>query len=333
MPTKTLDELRDLIHRALVNAGTAEASAAATTDALVAAEADGLRSHGLARVESYCEQVKTGKVDGKAVPVMSQPAKASIVVDAKSGFAFPAIKMGFERAVELVKETGVVCVAIRNSHHSGAFGYHVEALARKGLVCLGFSNSPAGIAPWGGKTPLFGTNPVGFGCPRKSGEPLIVDLSLAKVARGKIKLAADKGESIPEGWAVDIDGNPTTDAKAAMKGSNTPMGDAKGYALVLVTEILSAIMTGSHFGAEATSFFEAKGEPPHVGQIFIVFDPSVFAGDGFADRLEVLLGAILEQPGTRLPGDRRSGVRQRITRDGVQLDDVLLADLEARAAG
>jgi (2R)-3-sulfolactate dehydrogenase (NADP+) len=181
--------------------------------------------------------------------------------------------------------------------------------------------------------PIFGTNPVGFGCPRKSGDPLIVDLSLAKVARGKIKVAADKGEPIPEGWAVDADGKPTTDAKAAMKGSNTPMGDAKGYALVLVTEILSAILTGSHFGSEATSFFEAEGEPPHVGQLFLVFDPKAFAGDGFADRLEMLIGAILEQPGTRLPGDRRSQVRARITKEGVQLDDALLADLEARAAG
>ena len=333
MPTKTLDEIRNLIHRALVNAGTSEANAAAVTDALVAAEADGLRSHGLARLESYCGQVKSGKVDGQATPVLSQPAKAAIVVDAKSGFAFPAIKMGLDRAAELVKETGVVCVAVARSHHSGAFGYHVERLARQGLVGLGFSNSPSGIAPWGGKTPIFGTNPVGFGCPRKSGDPLIVDLSLAKVARGKIKLAADKGEPIPEGWAVDADGNPTTDAKAAMKGSNTPMGDAKGYALVLVTEILSAIMTGSHFGAEATSFFDTEGEPPQVGQMFLVFDPKVFAGDGFADRLEVLLGAILEQPGTRLPGDRRAGVRERNTREGVQLDDALLADLEARAAG
>lgn len=333
MPTKSLDEIRDLIHRAVVNAGTTEANAAVVTDALVAAEADGLRSHGLARVESYCGQVKTGKVDGKAVPVMTQPAKAAIVVDAKSGFAFPAIKMGLERAAELAKETGVVSVAIRHSHHSGAFGYHVEWLARKGLVALGFSNSPAGIAPWGGKVPIFGTNPVGFGCPRKSGDPLIVDLSLAKVARGKIKVAADKGEPIPEGWAVDADGKPTTDARAAMKGSNTPMGDAKGYALVLVTEILSAILTGSHFGSEATSFFEAEGEPPHVGQLFLVFDPKAFAGDGFADRLEMLIGAILEQPGTRLPGDRRSQVRARVTKEGVQLDDALLADLEARAAG
>lgn len=333
MPKMTLAKLHDLVNRALVNAGTSPENAEIVTDALIAAEADGLRSHGLARVASYADQVKSGKVDGRAVPEMSHPADAALRVDARSGFAFPAIKMGLERAVELVRETGVVCVAVARSHHSGAFGYHVEGLAREGLVGLGFSNSPAGIAPWGGKEALFGTNPVAFACPRKFGDPLVVDMSLAKVARGKIKLAADRGEPIPEGWAVDADGKPTTDAKAAMKGSNTPMGDAKGYALVLMTEILSAIMTGSHFGAEASSFFAAEGPPPHVGQLFLVFDPKVFAGEFFQDRLEVLLGAILGQRGTRLPGTRRFEVRARIQRDGVEVDGALLADLKARAAG
>jgi len=333
MPKKTLDELHDLIFRALENAGTTRENAEIVADALIAAEADGLRSHGLARVESYAEQVKSGKVDGRAKPSLSQPAAAAIRVDANSGFAYPAIKMGLERAAELVKETGVVSVAIARSHHSGAFGIHVEWLARQGLLGLGFSNSPAGIAPWGGKVPIFGTNPVAFGCPRKFGDPLVVDMSLAKVARGKIKLAADKGEPIPEGWAVDADGKPTTDAKAAMKGSNTPMGDAKGYALVLVSEILSAILTGSHFGSEATSFFSADGPPPHVGQLFLVFDPQVFAGDRFLDRLEDLLGAILAQQGVRLPGARRFDVRARIKRDGVEVGQALLADLEERAGG
>ena len=333
MPTKTLEQLHDLVYKALVNAGTSPGNAAIVTDALIAAEGDGLRSHGLARVASYADQVKSGKVDGRAKPEVSLTAKAALRVNANSGFAFPAIKAGLERATELVRETGVVCVAVGHSHHSGAFGYHVEGLARAGLVGLGFSNSPAGIAPWGGKVPIFGTNPVAFGCPRKVGDPLVVDMSLAKVARGKIKLAADKGEQIPEGWAVDADGNPTTDAKAAMKGSNTPMGDAKGYSLVLVTEILSAIMTGSHFGAEASSFFAAEGPPPHVGQLFVIFDPDAFAGPGFQDRLEVLFGAILGQKGTRLPGQRRYEARARIKRDGVKLDDALLADLEARAAG
>lgn len=332
MPTKTLDELHDLVRRALENAGTSPANAAVVTDALIAAEGDGLRSHGLARVESYAAQARSGKVDGQATPELTQPAAAAIRVDAKSGFAYPAIKMGLDRAAELVREAGVVCVAVGNSHHSGAFGYHAEYMARKGLVALGFSNSPAGIAPWGGKQAIFGTNPVAFGCPRRSGDPLVVDMSLAKVARGKIKMAADKGESIPEGWAVDADGNPTTDAKAAMQGSNTPMGDAKGYALVLVTEILAAIMTGSHFGSEASSFFAGEGPPPHVGQLFLVFDPETFSGPGFQDRLEVLFQAILDQPGTRLPGTRRFEVRARLNADGVELDDALLSMLE-KAAG
>ncbi|MAH84712.1 MAG: hypothetical protein CBB68_10320 [Rhodospirillaceae bacterium TMED8] len=324
----SLEHLHELITRALVRAGTDPSIAQTVADALIAAEGDGLRSHGLGRVKSYAGQVVSGKVDGKAEPELSEPAGAVIKVDAKSGFAYPAIKLGLDRASELVKENGVACVSVGNSHHSGAFGYHVERMAERGLFTLAFSNSPAGIAPWGGKTPLFGTNPVAFGCPRRDHLPFVVDLSLAKVARGKIKMAADKGESIPEGWAVDAAGNPTTDAKAAMQGSNIPLGDAKGYALVLVVEILSAVLTGSNFGWEATSFFTVDGPPPHVGQLFIVFDAKKFAIAGFEDRIDLLFSTILEQSGTRLPGERRLRIREDNKRYGVEVDDQLMAFLK-----
>lgn len=333
MPILNLDEMRGLAKRVLVAAKTSPENAACVAQALVAADADGLASHGLSRLPAFADQAVSGKVDGFAVPEVTRPKSAAVRVDARSGFGFPAIAAGLAEAQKAVKETGVVAVAVGRSHQSGAAGFHVERMAEKGLVALSFNNSPAGLGPWGGNRALFGTNPIAFACPRGSpGAPLVIDLSLSKVARGKIKLAADQGKPIPAGWAVDKDGNPTTDGKAAMAGTMLPMGDAKGAALALAVEILSAALTGSNFGFEASSFFTAEGPPPHVGQFFLVIDPATF-GDGFAERVEGLLQAILVQPGTRLPGQRRLENRERARAQGVEIPDTLYQDLIRRAGG
>ncbi|MEH6627141.1 MAG: Ldh family oxidoreductase [Motiliproteus sp.] len=331
MATLTFAELNSLAIQVLVNSNTSEANAVAVAKALVAADADGLASHGVARLPAYSGQANSGKVDGHAVPEVVQTAAATLRVDAKSGFAFPAIEQGLDRAVELVKAAGMVGVGVGRSHHMGAAGYHVERMAQQGLIALGVTNSPAGIAPWGGNKSLFGTNPIAFACPRKDDSPLVIDLSLSKVARGKIKLAADKQEPIPEGWAVDAEGRQTTDAQAAMAGSMLPMGDAKGAALVLMVEILSATLTGSNHGYEAGSFFTATGAAPNIGHFFILIDPERFSLQNFSERFEVLLGAIEDQPGTRLPGARRRALRQHAEQEGIQIPDALYADLRQRA--
>jgi (2R)-3-sulfolactate dehydrogenase (NADP+) len=207
----------------------------------------------------------------------------------------------------------------------------VEYLAERGLLALAFSNSPAAIAPWGGSKALFGTNPVALACPRAEGAPLVIDLSLSKVARGKINVAAGKGEPIPEGWALDSDGRPTTDATAAMAGTMLPAGGIKGAVLVLMVEILAAALTGSNFGYEASSFFDADGPPPRIGQLFFVVRPECLSGEGFTGRVEELLGAITDQPGARLPGMSRLQGRERARELGVEVADALLADLHHRA--
>jgi (2R)-3-sulfolactate dehydrogenase (NADP+) len=254
-----------------------------------------------------------------------------VFVDARSGFAFPAIEAGLARAEGLVRETGIVAVGIGCSHHCGVAGHHVERLAERGLVGLLFANTPAAIAAPGGSRGLFGTNPIAFACPRRGKPPLVVDLSMSLVARGRIMIAAQKGEAIPADWALDREGRPTTDAKAALQGTMQPIGGAKGAALALVVEILAAALTRSNYGFEASSFFEAAGEPPHVGQLFLVLDPAVLAGPGFLDRIETLLAAMLVEPGVRLPGDRRLATRARLARDGIPIPDPLMAELRKRA--
>jgi len=324
---------RDLAQRVLRAAGVSDDNALSVARALVAAEADGLASHGLSRLPAYADQAKAGKVDGKAKPTLTESAPGALRIDARDGFAFPAIAAGLERAATMAKQAGTVGVAVGNSHHFGVAAYHIEPLAERGLVALAFGNSPAAIAPWGGAKPIFGTNPIAFACPCPDRAPLVIDLSLSKVARGKIMVAAQKGEAIPGDWALDKDGKPTTDAKAALGGAMLAMGDAKGTALVLMVELLAAALSASNFGYEASSFFDDKGPPPRVGQFFLVIDPQRFGGDAFLTRVGALVGAIQAQPGTRLPGDRRLEARQKAQSGGISITDNLHAELVSRAGG
>jgi (2R)-3-sulfolactate dehydrogenase (NADP+) len=323
---------RELARNVLRAAGVSEPNAEPVMRALVAAEADGLNGHGLIRLPMYVDQVKVGKVDGHAVPVVTETAPGAVMVDAKTGFAFPAVAAGLARAAALAKQAGTVGVAVGNSHHFGVAAFHIEPLAEQGLVALAFGNSPAAIAPWGGTKPLFGTNPIAFACPCPGRAPLVIDLSLSKVARGKIVVAAQKGEAIPPDWALDANGKPTTDAKAALNGAMVAMGDAKGTALVLMVELLAAALSASQFGYEASSFLDAKGPPPRTGQFFLVIDPSRFAGPAFLSRVGDLTAAIAAQPGARLPGDRRLAARAQAQERGITIPDSLHADLVQRAS-
>jgi (2R)-3-sulfolactate dehydrogenase (NADP+) len=196
-------------------------------------------------------------------------------------------------------------------------------------MALGFSNSPAAIAPWGGNKGSFGTNPIAFACPRAGQPPLVIDLSLSTVARGKIMLAAQRGETIPDDWAQDAQGRPTTDPRAALAGTMQPLGGAKGAALALMVEILTASLTGANPAFRASSFFETEGPPPGVGQLFLVFDPRRFNPD-FDHAVAELLAHVLDQDGTRLPGSLRLQCRERSRREGILLPATLLADLRRR---
>lgn len=330
--TLSLKDAEDLAIDILVAHDTAEANARSVARALVAAEADGQGGHGLSRLASYAAQARSGKVAGHAVPEVTGLTPAAVRIDARNGFAYPAMDLAIETVSERAKAMGVAAAAVFNSHHFGVAGYHAERLADAGVAGLLFSNSPEAIAPWGGRKAVFGTNPIAFAAPRRVSHPLVVDLSLSKVARGKIMVAANRNEPIPEGWALDADGHPTTDAKAAMTGTMLPMGDAKGAALVLIVEILAAALTGGNFGFQASSFFTADGEPPSIGHLMIGLDPAALSGGTFADRLEELVGAILEQPGTRLPGARKFEAGKAAREYGITVPSSVHAELLALAA-
>jgi (2R)-3-sulfolactate dehydrogenase (NADP+) len=325
--TLTIDGLTDLVAAILVNNNTSEETARQVSRALVAAEVEGQKGHGLSRVASYAAQAKSGKVDGHATPCVEKVGEAALRIDAGHGFAFPAFELAVEELSKRTPKTGIAAAVVTNSHHCGVLGYHVKHLAQKGMVALVFSNSPKAIAPWGGKDAVFGTNPIAFAAPRKDQDPLVIDLSLSKVARGKIKLAFEENQPIPEGWALDADGNSTTDAEAAMSGTMVPLGGAKGAALVLMVEILSAALSASHFGFEASSFFTAEGPSPDIGQMIITIAPGPFSENRFYDRMETLICAILDQPGTRLPGSGKQGFWSTAQKEGIKVSDAMYDQL------
>ncbi len=306
---------------------TNERNAASVVEALISGELDGQAGHGLSRLPSYAAQAASGKVNGNAEPAATWITPAMVRIDAANGFAYPALALAVDALAGRIPETGIAMVAVHRSHHCGMAGYHVERLARRGMVGLMFANSPMAMAPWGGNSPLLGTNPIAFAVPRRNGDPLVIDLSLSKVARGKIMVAAREGKSIPEGWALDAAGQPTTDPKAALDGSMVPMGDAKGAALALMVEILAAAVPAASLAFEASSFFTADGSPPGVGQLLIGFDPGPLSGGAFSERLESLLSAITGQPGTRLPGERRLALRVQTREQGIVLSGTLFNEL------
>jgi len=326
----SLAEAEALALEALLASRTSAGNAAPTARALVAAEADGQGGHGLSRVPSYALQSRAGKVNGFATPRVEQIAGAALRVDGGFGFAYPAIDAAIEALAPLAREQGIAVAAMHRSHHFGQAGAHAERLAEHGLVALVLGNSPKAMAFWGGRKAMLGTNPLAFAAPLPGGAaPLVIDLALSVAARGKIVAAEKAGKPIPAGWAVDADGNPTTDPKAALAGTLLPIGGAKGGALALMIEIFAAAITGSAFGWEASSFFDDKGGPPNMGHVLIAIDAGRLSAGAFDARMAVLLEALAAEPSARLPGTRRLTNRTRAAAEGVAIPPALLAEIRA----
>ena len=321
-------EAATLAAAALMASDTSPSNAESVARSLVLAEADGQAGHGLSRVASYAQQSKTKKVDGHARPEVTHTATAALRVDARYGFAYPALDLAIEKLGPLARSHGLASAALFHSHHFGQAGQHVERLAQAGFVALAFSNTPKAMAPHGSSRSMLGTNPVAFAAPLPDRAPLVIDLALSVVARSKIVVAQNAGKSIPSDWAVDALGQPTSDPAAALQGSLLPIGGAKGAALALMVEVLCGALAGAAFGWEASSFLDDKGGPPNVGQVLLAIDPQAYAGESFLPRMQMLVRDI-ESSGARLPGDRRLALRQRAQESGLTISSKLHREMQA----
>ena len=332
---KNAQELFQLACQALECAGAHAAMARAAAQHLVAAEEHGLPTHGMSRVPFYCSMLRNGRADGSARPAAKADFGAVFLVDNADGLPYESCAWAISEVIARARRNGIGFAGVTNSAHVGVLGIHLQEVVKAGLVGIAFTNSPAAIPPWGGKKALFGTNPVAFAFPRRNSEPIIVDLALTTVVRGKIMLAMQKGEKIPEGWALDREGRPTTDPKEAIeRGSLFPIGGAKGAMLALAFELVCAALTGSAIGPEADSFFSEQGNKPRIGQAFLAIDPGALAGhERYFERVETVVLTMLADEGVRLPGSKRFASVKRAAEQGIEVTDDLLAKIERLAHG
>src|ERR1700741_2881836 len=305
--TKDAEALLHLARTALERAGANNRMAEAAARHLVRAEEQGLPTHGMSRVPFYCGMLRRGRADGKSEPRIAAERGGACLIDNRDGLPYVSAQWAIEEAIQRARRNGIAFSGITNSAHVGVLGIHLLPVAEAGLVGFAFTNSPAAIPAWGGKKALFGTNPVAAAFPRKSAQPLVIDLAMTTVVRGRIMMAMKRGERIPEGWALDRHGKPTTDPKEAIEhGSLFPIGGAKGAMLALMFELICASLTGAAIGPEADSFFSEEGNRPRIGQAFIAIDPAQLSGsEKFSERVERVVATMLADPEVRLPGARR----------------------------
>lgn len=319
-----LKEVKPLVHAALLRAGCNEENAEAVAECIYQAEYHGAHSHGLFRMPGYLASLASGKVNGAAKPKLSTPKPSVLAVDGDGGYAPLAHRTLAKPLADLAKQQGIAMAAVTNTFHFAALWQEVEMLAHEGVVALACTAFKPALPPAGGKTPLYGTNPVAFAWPREGAEPCVFDQASAVMARGEVMIAAREGHELPAGAGIDADGNPTTDPNEVLKGALLPFGGYKGASIAMMVELLSASLIGEQLSFEAAAQDNNDGGPPRGGEFILAIDP----GHGLASA-EGLFAKMLEQDGTRLPGDGRRARRASSAEKGIQVPADLYAKITA----
>lgn len=338
-PSKTLSlqQVDALSRRALSACGAHGQQLDLAVQSIVDAECDGIRTIGLGYLPLYCGHLQVGKLNRNASPSHQQLAPSALRSHADSGFAHAAFAEAEADFYALAKQQGIAALSIVDSYSAGVVGWFVARMAATGLIGIGFANSPSAVAPAPGASAFFGTNPMAFAIPRQGEPPVIADMATSQVALVTIKQAAAQGKPIPTGWGYDKDGNDTTDAEAVINGGAlAPAGGYKGMLLGLLVDLLAGVLSGPNCSFQAPVFKNNSGGEPKVGQFFIAISPASFTPGGdsaYADRIETMLSALVNEPGVRLPGARRHQCRLKAEAQGVEVAMQLIDKLEAFAAG
>jgi (2R)-3-sulfolactate dehydrogenase (NADP+) len=323
-----LNDIEAASRAALLEHGAGEPAASQVATAIRVAESYGNRICGLYYLESYCKQLQTGRIDGKAEPKVSADRPGAVRVDAMLGFAQTAFAAGLDTALQAARENGICGYSIEHAHTCTSLGFYTEQLAMAGMIGIGVTNASPRVAPPGGSKPVLGTNPIAMAVPDGSGGIAFqFDFSTSAVALGKITMAAAAGEEIPLGWAVDADGNPTTDPDAALKGSLVSAGGYKGYGIGLMVEVLASALTGSRASVDVPPLKTPYGVPHDLGQFYLIIDPGAYAADGFHRAVADLGAVVASQPGARLPGTSRP------TTTEIEVDEALWSSVIDLAQG
>ncbi|WP_419904336.1 Ldh family oxidoreductase [Kiloniella sp.] len=329
--TYSIADLEKLAQSALIASGASDSSAQSVSRAVVRAESEGNKICGVLYIPLLCEQLKFGKIDGQAQAKIETSAPGSIIIDAADGLAHPAIELGSPYLVEAAKNLGIAAMTVKNSTNCLALSHFVLPLAHEGLIGLGFANCPAVMAPPGGKTPILGTNPIAMAIPGEEAPMIVIDQSTSAVAMTELIIRRDRGETIPEGWALDLEGKPTTDPEKGLAGSMTPSGGHKGFGIALIVEVLAAALSGAQLSSEASPFFGDQGGPSRTGQSIIAIDPGKF-NPGFAESIKHLCTSIEDQEGARIPGKKRQQQLSDTKKSGLLVETSLIKQLQELTA-
>ena len=323
MPKFSLSQARDLAIEKLQKSGCTNDNCQGITDGILDAELSGIKSHGFHYLPIYCNHLKIGKIKGSAIVSAEKISDSALKVNADNGFAHTAINLGFSSLFNMCKNSSIASMSIFKSYNCGVLGFHTKRIAEKGFVGMGFTNAPASIAPIGGKKAVVGTNPFSIAVPLEGEAVIIIDQSASVVAKSEISVRAKSGESIPEGWAFDAEGNVTTSAQEALKGTMAPSGGYKGFGTGLMVEIFTACISGGNLGTQASSFAGEDGGPPSTGQFFIAINPEKF-NSNYSTSIKTLIENIIGQEGARLPGSKRQATFQKNKDRDIEINDQLL---------
>lgn len=326
-----IDDLAEFMVEAFSLSNVPVKDAQLVTDSLLKAELKGIASHGLSRFPIYLKRIRKGIVNPTPQISLSRVLPGVLAVDGDNGLGSVVMMRALQEAMEVAETIGICAVGVKHSNHFGIATYYCEKAADRGYISILFSDGPPATPPFGGKEPYFGTNPLAFGMPRKTPPHIITDMATSVAARGKIIRAAQKKEPIPEGWALDKNGRPTTDPKAALEGVLLPIAGPKGYALSLAVEHLAGVLTGAGYGRRVAWQYDSVEDPSNVGHFMVVLKADSFLADTvYQERTETFVEEIKNvapAPGftaIKLPGEREWEREQALLLKGLTLDSELI---------
>ncbi|MET0528468.1 MAG: Ldh family oxidoreductase [Microvirga sp.] len=333
------EELQAFVAKVFVAAGLGEDDATTVARCLVEADARGVVSHGVGRVPIYLERLRLKLANATPSLVVRELAPAVAQLDGDNGLGFVVATRAMAEAVERARRCGIGLVFAWHSNHFGMAACYLKQAIEAGMSAFVFTNASPAMPVWGGSTPFLGTSPFAFGTPGgHRSEPIILDMATSVVARGKIRRAASRGEPIPEGWALDAEGRPTTDAQKAYEGLILPLGGPKGSGLSLMMEVLGGVMSGAAFGGEVGNQYFDNDRPQNVGHCFIALQPDlVVSADAYRDRLDELVSRAKDTPRVDvnqpilMPGEPESRIEDDRRRNGIPLSAEDRATLKAEA--
>lgn len=328
-------ELTDLGTLLFVSGGLREADAQVIAQDLVAANLRGLDSHGISRIPMYLERIRKGVVNPQPEIKIENITAAVSKVDGDDGMGFLAGHKAMEEAVRLAEQSGIGLVGVHNSTHYGMAAIYVMEAMKKGFISMAYTNSSPAIPAWGGRTAYLGASPFAVAVPSGEESPYVLDMAMTVIARGKIRLAATNGESIPEGLALDNEGAPTTNASEAFKGVCLPFGGAKGSALAMLMDLLAGVLTGANYGGDVKSLYFDHSGPQNVGHLFIAIKPDLFVPKSeFDSRMDEFVKRTKQLPKAKgfdeilIPGEPEEKKAKERLKNGIPISEQVIEELQ-----